>query len=756
MKKVLLFSFITLLSLNSFSQKNQNINLDWVKVSEVKSPNLSKAVTDWIFYCGDPNNGIGTGGAVSFGSFIHIPTDLLTAHDGRQIQELQIQIPEPENISSVEIQIYEESGSGTPGTPVYTQSFTPNQDGAEWTSILLSTPYNIDPSQEIIVGYYMEATGGHPAGCDDGPANSDGNLMIWEGDWTHLSGFGLAYNWNIKAGIGDKPANDIMMSSINLADFIAIGNTDIIGTVKNLGTNQINSFDLNWQVDGGIINTENVSGLSLNTDDTYDYTHGTQWISTIIGEYNLNVWASNMNEIGVDDDSPNNDTLQKSITVIYPVDATLSSINTTDYAYPGNLDVGGTVLNSGVDNITSFDISYNVDGGTESSVFSISGQNIALGETFDFTHDIVYSFDTDGEYTINVTVSNINGGGETFIDDNILSKSIIINTNMIQRTVLLEQFTTEKCVFCPGVLTSIEEHMAVDPDFIMMAFHSGYYTDFLTTSESEAHLEFYNGDGPFAPAGMVDRHYNGLDNDGDGSAELGPVFWDGAPFGPDRISERTSVPALLSVNLEETYNSDTQEIPVNVSGEFFADFFHPIGVSLWILEDNIPEENQENAINWIHRYVVRDAVSDRLGDEITSSTNVGDSYSMTYTYTPDASWNAGELYLTALVSNLNADDVKDREVCNAKQIKIIDMPNSINEISNKIKVYPVPARNTVNIQNAENTIIEITDISGKIFLTQTLWKNDETINVRNLSSGIYIIKFTTEKESFEKKISIVK
>lgn len=106
---------------------------------------------------------------------------------------------------------------------------------------------------------------------------------------------------------------DAETSSIGLNSIETIGNKTITGVVKNMGTSDINSFDLNWQIDNGPINTQNISGLTLTAGQTYNYSHNTTWDATP-GLYSLKVWVSNVNGAGVDGDLAN-DSLTKSISV---------------------------------------------------------------------------------------------------------------------------------------------------------------------------------------------------------------------------------------------------------------------------------------------------------------------------------------------------------------------------------------------------------------------------------------------------------
>ncbi len=444
--------------------------------------------------------------------------------------------------------------------------------------------------------------------------------------------------------------------------------------------------------------------------------------------------------------------------VIDPVEAEALSINTDEVVPVGETNISGTIKNKGTDAISSYDVTYSIDG-TESTVYNVTGVNITPGETADFTHNIPADF-AAGTHTLSITISNVNGGGETNLDNNTLTKEITAVENL--RTVLLEQFTTENCPNCPPVLLKIEDLIDNNEHIIMMAHHAGYGTDFLTVPESQAHEEFFNGNA-FAPAGMFDRHYNGLDNDEYEGPDPGPVFWDGEYngkfYGQIKANERLRVPATLSVGIKGI--NDGGELTLAVSGEFFESTTHDVGVSLWITEDHINAQNQANGgANWVHRYSVRGAISERLGDPISTSTNAGDTYTAEYTYTLDGSWNADELYLVAFVNDMNASDVNDRTVLNAVQVKLSELePLGIDENiseATSVKVYPNPAYDYVNISNAANSTIEIYTVLGQLVYTQTAAKDNVNINISEFKAGNYIIKINTNDVVTTKKLNIIR
>ncbi|WP_167357313.1 T9SS type A sorting domain-containing protein [Flavobacterium swingsii] len=69
------------------------------------------------------------------------------------------------------------------------------------------------------------------------------------------------------------------------------------------------------------------------------------------------------------------------------------------------------------------------------------------------------------------------------------------------------------------------------------------------------------------------------------------------------------------------------------------------------------------------------------------------------------------------------------------------------ELNSKIKIYPNPATNNVLIdfQDLDHTNVEVSDSNGRVLFTQKLSNNSNTINIDNLSSGIYLFKVSSNQ-----------
>ena len=90
-----------------------------------------------------------------------------------------------------------------------------------------------------------------------------------------------------------------------------------------------------------------------------------------------------------------------------------------------SFNVSGVVLNSSTVALTSYDVTYSVNGGANVATYSVTGVNIASGETSTFVHNVPAVINTPGDATITVTVSNPNGTTD-YEADNTKTGSVLV------------------------------------------------------------------------------------------------------------------------------------------------------------------------------------------------------------------------------------------------------------------------------------------------------------------------------------------
>ncbi len=110
------------------------------------------------------------------------------------------------------------------------------------------------------------------------------------------------------------PANvDAQLSGFSTPEYVN-GAVDITGQITNFGLEEINSFDVEWQVEGDDeVHTSSFSGISVPFGETYDFTCGDQF-NFPIGSYNVTLTVTNVN--GAEDENASNNSITKTINVV--------------------------------------------------------------------------------------------------------------------------------------------------------------------------------------------------------------------------------------------------------------------------------------------------------------------------------------------------------------------------------------------------------------------------------------------------------
>lgn len=165
----------------------------------------------------------------------------------------------------------------------------------------------------------------------DGPSwftNQTCDLSAYAGQSVYVAIVNSAYN---NPGWGSKRIfiDDIFVGALNNYDCAAYQfyqqsyaeeNTPEQFNINalNMGSTAITSVDVNYSLDGGATETANITGLSINTLDSFAVVHPTSW-TPILGSHTVEIWLSNIN--GNADQNNVNDTISYSYEVFSKVTA---------------------------------------------------------------------------------------------------------------------------------------------------------------------------------------------------------------------------------------------------------------------------------------------------------------------------------------------------------------------------------------------------------------------------------------------------
>lgn len=227
-----------------------------------------------------------------------------------------------------------------------------------------------------------------------------------------------------------------------------------------------------------------------------------------------------------------------------------------------------------------------------------------------------------------------------------------------RKTVLLEDFTGQRCVNCPKAVDEISRltEQYGDDAIVAVGIHSGplgFHTNNrfvgLSTATGDDYFNHWNFD--YQPVGMIDR----------GSA-LDYTAWNAG------IRDAMQKTAPVSITMETTHSEDS----INISGDVLAtDGDINARLQLWIVEDSVeafqlmPDGKRND--EYIHQHVFRASVNGDWGEDFSASE--GTYYHFANQALISNEWNINNLYVVAFIYN-------GQGVLQAKKAKINSLTNN--------------------------------------------------------------------------------
>lgn len=315
-----------------------------------------------------------------------------------------------------------------------------------------------------------------------------------------------------------------------------------------------------------------------------------------------------------------------------------------------------TVTNGGASDIKNISYVTSING-KESGEKTINTPSIPFGGTA--TIEIPFEADAvEGTVEVALTITKVNGKANTASKKTARGQmTTLANLKVWPRNVLIEEFTTESCGYCPDAAAGLASFMSSYPDLAnrvaVVCHHAGYGTDWLTINASERYMWFYNDGGRvYAPAFMYDRYA------WDGNT---PVVSRG--YYNEYVEGRVSETSYANINLTANFNTDKSAINVTADCEKGWDFSStPARITLFLTEDNIKAHSQSGGgSSFVHQHVLR-SVNDTWGEVINWS---GNSATYNYTFNLDSSWKTNDLKVVAMISGYDSSDATNCVVENS-------------------------------------------------------------------------------------------
>lgn len=375
--------------------------------------------------------------------------------------------------------------------------------------------------------------------------------------------------------------------------------------------------------------------------------------------------------------------------------ATAEDFKPTVVGWGETVDIPVDITNMGT--ATLNEISYTVTAeGKTSEEKTISSLSVPYGAQKTVSIPVL-SASKEGTYVYTLTITKVNGNINAASKNTATGKvTTVTELKTWPRNVLIEEFTTENCGYCPEAASElasfINNYPEVSNHVAVVCHHAGFYTDWLTIPASESYTWFYNSGGTYAPAFMYDRYA------WDGKT---PVEGRSSAAGyKKRVEARMAEPSYANIVLDANFNDGKTEIMVTCECERGWDFCSsPARLTLFLTEDNVTARSQSGASGtFIHQHVLR-SVNSTWGSVLSWQDNKA---TYTYTFTLDSAWKTDDLKVIAFISGYDSSDATNCVVENVA----ITVPSEIGTGISSISLTNETTADFYSIDGRKKTTLE--------------------------------------------------
>jgi hypothetical protein len=452
------------------------------------------------------------------------------------------------------------------------------------------------------------------------------------------------------------------------------------------------------------------------------------------------------------------------------LDAVLSSVDVPKFVEGGtSFSLKGKVMNEGTTNITSYDVSYTVNGGPE-QVYSVTGINLALGAIHNFTHNIPINVGEPGPYEIVVTVDNVNSGQDLNMENNTITKLVSAVPYLPAKKVLAEEATGTWCGWCPRGTCNMNYMAETYPEtWIGVAVHNG---DPMVVADYDGAMGGIIPGFAGYPSVTTDR----TSGDSDPSdLEAGYLR---------RINAIS--PATIAI-VNAAWNPETRELSFDLESEFVAAVNSELRFGVIFTEDGLSGTSSQwaqanyysgggqgvmcgfetlpnpvPAAQMVYDHVARKILDTPYGTPNSLPTEIaaGETVSYHYSYVLPDTWNYDNLHVIGFLV-----DSETKEILNAENVISSWVGVESGLFDKAVTVYPNPAGDFTKIDftlnQASKARVDVYDMFGKLVYSVKesnlpAGKNSITVQSNTFTNGMYVMKLTIGNNVVSRKISIIK
>lgn len=317
------------------------------------------------------------------------------------------------------------------------------------------------------------------------------------------------------------------------------------------------------------------------------------------------------------------------------------------------------VYNAGANRITGFTVECAVEG--YDPVDIEVEHNILPYESADVEVEFISPVDRKTDSTVmTVTITGLKDGEDADISNNSFETILSMQRFDFKKTLLIEEFSTEKCTYCPRGAAVLHDILS-EPDFegkvLAVAHHAGFNTDWLTIPASSSYLWFYDGGigSTYAPAFMYDRYsFDGQSPVNSATEEYVNI--------KNKVANRLAEIPMTALEATASFNSETSILKVHVEGGRRTGYTGD-RLTICIVEDGITARMQAGYNGqFIHQHVLRN-VSEVWGTKIEWDDQ--NEFDLDHEVYINPGWVKENLQVIAFISTYDQTNYKNCTIDNA-------------------------------------------------------------------------------------------
>lgn len=330
---------------------------------------------------------------------------------------------------------------------------------------------------------------------------------------------------------------------------------------------------------------------------------------------------------------------------------------------------------------------------------------------------------------------------------------------IVERVVLLENYSGVKCGNCPSANAKAEQIAALYPNnVVVLNIHAGFfatpngtYTADLRTSAGDNWDNYFGISMAGNPNGMINR----------------------MDFSSNHIKNYTSWQSLtgsfipqaadIAIKVEnKTYNPVNRQLDFDIKIKFLGNLSSIYKVILVLSEDSIIAEQLDYSTtpnfnpSYNHNHVLRGAINGSWGTLINTGavTSTDSTVLHINSFSVSPSFNENHLNIVAF-----AYDTTSHEVVQVQKFKMQNVSTNILNYTknNELSIYPNPSNGTLNITSSLNSFYySIYDQLGRSLLAKKSQNKAETVNIDFLDDGVYFVQIKDENGKILKTEKLIK